>query len=406
MKHMKLRLSYVGVFVLFVCVCLAAEARAEKKYGPGVTDTEILIGQTQPYSGPVSYLSVIGRAEAAYFKKINDEGGVNGRKIRLISLDDGYNPSKTVEQTRRLVEQDEVLLIFGSVGTPTNTAIHKYLNLKKVPQLFPTGGATKWGDPENFPWTMAWAPSYQFEAKVYAKYIMETKPDAKIAILYQNDDYGKDYLKGFKEALGSKTEKLIIAEMPYETSYPTIDSQITQLYSSGADVLLDISTSKFSAQAIRQMYNLQWRPLHILNSPSASVGATFRPVGLEKAAGIISSLFAIDPTDPTYHQTKGYRDWIEWMKEYQPNADVNDVFNVYGYSVAQTLVKILEQCGDDLTRQNVMHQAANLKDVQLPMLLPGLKLNTSATNFFPMHQLQLMRFDGKKWVSFGELIQE
>jgi branched-chain amino acid transport system substrate-binding protein len=378
-------------------------ARAQKRYDPGASDTEIKIGQTMPYSGPASAYGTIGRVEAAYFKKINDEGGINGRKINFISVDDGYAPPKTVEMTRRLVEQDEVLLVFGGLGTPSNTAIHKYMNAKKVPQLFVATGATKWNDPQNNPWTMGWQPNYQTEAKIYARYIVQTKPNAKIALLFQNDDYGKDYLKGFKDGLGDKG-RLIVAEASYEVSDPTVDSQVLQLQSSGADTFFNITTPKFAAQAVRKAWDSGWKPLHFLNNVSASVGSVLTPAGLDKSVGIISTNYGKDPTDPQWANDPGFKDWLAFMKKYYPDGNITDASNVYGYSVAMTMVQVLRQCGDNLTRENVMRQAANLKNFNTPMALPGISINTSPTDFAPIEQMQLVKFDGKTWVLFGDVM--
>ena len=379
-------------------------ALAEKKYGPGVSDTEIKIGQTMPYSGPGSSYGTIGKVEAAYFKMINEQGGINGRKINLISLDDGYSPPRTVEQIRRLVEEEQVLFTFQTLGTAANTAIQKYMNAKKVPQLFVATGATKWGDPQNFPWTIGWQPPYQHESHIYAKYLLQNKPQAKIGILYQNDDYGKDYLKGFKDGLGDKAAKMIVAEVSYEATDPTIDSQIVSLQSSGADVFFDISIPKFAAQAIRKAYDTGWKPVHLINNVSTSIAVALQPAGLDKSVGLISIAFLKDPTDPNWNDDKGMKDYTSFMKNYYPDGNRVDGGNVYGYSVAQTLIQVLKQCGDDLTRDNVMRQAANLKDLEVPTLLPGIRINTSPTDFYPIKQVQLMRFDGKTWVRFGELL--
>ncbi|HYL19241.1 MAG TPA: ABC transporter substrate-binding protein [Burkholderiales bacterium] len=370
---------------------------------PGITDKEIKIGQTMPYSGPASAYGAIGKAELAYFKKVNDEGGINGRMINLLSLDDGYSPPKTVEQIRRLVEQDQVLLIFQSLGTPSNTAIQKYLNAQKVPQLFAATGATKWGDPKNFPWTMGWQPSYHAEAVIYAKYIMQNKPAAKIAVLYQNDDYGKDYLNHLRLGLGAKVS-MIVKEASYEVTDPSVDSQIVALQASGADTLFVFATPKFAAQAIRKTYDIGWKPLEFVNTVSSSVAAVLQPAGLDKSIGIITAQYMKDPTDPQWSKEKSFLDWVEWMKKYYPQGDLADILNVYGYSAAQTLVHVLKQCGDDLTRENIMRQAASIKNLELPLLLPGMRINTSPTDFYPIEQMQLGRFDGKRWVLFGELI--
>jgi branched-chain amino acid transport system substrate-binding protein len=382
----------------------ASAALAQKKYDQGATDTEIKIGNTMPYSGPASAYGTIGKAAAAYFKKINDEGGINGRRINFISVDDGYSPPKTVEMARRLVEQDQVLLVWGPLGTPSNTAIQKYMNAKKVPQLHVYTGASKWNDPQHFPWTMGWQPSYQAEAKIYAEHILKTKPDAKIAVLYQNDDYGKDYLEGFEKGLGAKAKTMIIAKASYETSDPTVDSQIVQLQASGANVFFNITTPKFAAMAIRKAYDIGWKPVQYLNSVSASIGSVLTPAGLEKSVGIISVEYLKDPLDPAWKDDKGMNDWRAFMAKYYPDGKLTDVFNVSGYAAAQTLVQVLKQCGDNLTHENVMKQAANLNNFELGALLPGIKINTSATDFAPIEAEQLARFDGKEWARFGEII--
>jgi ABC-type branched-subunit amino acid transport system substrate-binding protein len=370
---------------------------------PGVTPTEIKIGQTQPYSGPASSYGTIGKVESAYFAMINEQGGINGRKINLISLDDGYSPPKTVEQVRRLVEQDQVLMIFQSLGTPSNTAIHKYMNAKKVPQLFVATGATKWGDPEHFPWTMGWQPSYQTEAHIYAKYLLQTKPDAKIGILYQNDDYGKDYVKGLKDGLGDKAAKMIVSEVSYEVTDPTIDSQIVTLKGSGADVFFNVTIPKFAAQAIRKAYDIDWHPLHLLNNVSNSTGGVLEPAGLDKSVGLISAQYFKDPADPIYAQEAGMKEWVAFMKKYYPDGNLADGFNVYAYLVSQTMAQVLKQCGNDLSRENVMRQAASL-NLSLPLFFDGIKITTSPTDFHPLKQMRLQKFDGKRWVPFGEAI--
>ncbi len=382
----------------------AAPAMAQKKYGPGVSDKEIKIGQTNPYSGNASSYSSNGKTETAYFSMINAKGGVNGRKINFISLDDGYTPSRTVEQVRKLVEQEEVLLVYAPLGTPTNSAIHQYLNAKKVPQLFVATGATKWGDPQHFPWTMGWQPNYQTEAKIYAKYIVQNLPNAKIGVLYQNDDYGKDYLKGFKDGLGDKAAKLIVSEVSYESSDPTVDSQIVTLQGSGADVFFDVTIPKFAAQAIRKAYDIGWKPVHFLNNVGNSVGATLIPAGLEKSVGIISTTYYKDASDPQWENDEEYKDWIAFMKEYNKDSDPADNNTELAYARAFTMVQVLKQCGDDLTRENVMKQAANLKKLRAPMLLPGILIDTGPTDFFPIEQMQLEKFDGKGWVLIGEVL--
>jgi len=379
-------------------------AQAAGQYGPGASDSAIKIGNTNPYSGPASAYGAIGRALGAYFDKVNDAGGINGRQIEFVTLDDGYSPPRTVEQVRKLVEQEEVLLIFQPLGTPTNSAIHQYLNAKEVPQLFVATGATKWGQPDRFPWTMGWQPDYQSEARIYARYILDHQPDAQIGVLYQNDDYGKDYLEGFKAGLGGQADKLIVEELSYEVTDPTVDSQIISLKSSGADVFFNITTPKFAAQAIRKAADIGWQPVHLLNNVSNSVGSVLEPAGLDKAKGLITSLYQKDPTDPQWQETQEYRDWAAWMDQYNPDADKSDQFNVYGYNVAMTLVHVLEQCGDDLTRANVMAQAASMRNLELPMLLPGVVINTGPDDFFPIESMMLARFDGEKWVLFGEVI--
>jgi branched-chain amino acid transport system substrate-binding protein len=376
---------------------------AQKKYDSGASDTEIKIGNIMPYSGPASAYGVIGKTEEAYFKKINAEGGINGRKITFISYDDGYSPPKAVEQARKLVESDEVLAVFNSLGTPSNTAIQKYLNAKKVPQLFVATGATKWNDPKDFPWTMGWQPSYQSEAHIYAKYLMKEKPDGKIAILYQNDDFGKDYLKGLKDGLGAKGS-MIVAEEGYETAEPTIDGHIVKLKASGADVFISITTPKFAAQAIKKLAEIEWKPLHIVSNVSASVGGVIKPAGFENAQGILSAAYAKDGADPQWDNDPGMKKFFGFLETYYPDANKLDASVVYGYGVAQTLVKVLEMCGDDLTRANVMKQAASLKDFAPDTLLPGITINTSPTDFAPIKQLQMMRFEGEKWDLFGPIV--
>jgi branched-chain amino acid transport system substrate-binding protein len=384
----------------------ASGALGQKKYDAGASDTEIKIGNIMPYSGPASAYSAIGKSEAAYFKKINDEGGINGRKINFISVDDGYSPPKAVEMARRLVERDQVLLLFQSVGTSSNSAIHQYMNAKKVPQLFVATGATKWNDPKNFPWTMGFQPSYQTEGAIYAKHILQTKPDAKIAVLYQNDDYGKDYLKGFEDGLGDKAKTMIVAKASYEVGDPTVDSQIVQLQGSGADVLINFASPKFAAMAIRKVYDIGWKPVQYLNNVSASIGSVLTPAGAEKSVGVITSQYMKDPLDERWKNDKGMKDWYAFMTKYYPDGDLKDSFNVYGYAAAQTLAQVLKQCGDNLTRENVMKQAANLKDWQPSTILPGININTSPTDFAPIKSMQLVRFDGTKYVPFGDVISK
>ena len=392
----------------FLCIAMlaataAAPALAQKKYDPGASDTEIRIGNTNPYSGPASAYGTIGKSIAAYFKMVNRQGGIYGRKVNFISYDDGYSPPKTVEMVRKLVEQDNVLFVFQTLGTPSNTAIHKYMNMKKVPQMHVATGATKWNDPKNFPWTMGWQPNYQTEAHIYARHILSTKPDAKIGVLYQNDDYGKDYLKGFKDGLGDKA-KMIVAEASYEVSDPTVDSQIVQLQASGANVFFNITTPKFAAQAIRKAYDIGWKPVHYLNNVSNSVGSVLTPAGLEKSVGIITSAYLKDATDPRWAKDAAIMQWREFMKEHYPEGNVADVFNVYGYTVAATLVQVLKQCGDNLTRDNVMKQAASMKGFRVETMLPGIRISTAGEDFAPIEAVQLERFDGKQWVLFGEVL--
>jgi branched-chain amino acid transport system substrate-binding protein len=379
-------------------------ALAQKKYDTGASDTEIKIGNIMPYSGPASAYGVIGKTEEAYFKKINAEGGINGRKINFISYDDGYSPPKTVEQARKLVESDEVLFIFNSLGTPPNSAIHKYMNSKKVPQLFVATGATKWNDPREFPWTMGYQPNYQSEGQIYAKYILKNMPNAKIAILYQNDDYGKDYVKGMKDGLGAKAASMIVAEESYETTEPTIDSHIVNLKASGADVFFDVAIPKFAAQAIRKAAEIGWKPTHFLNNVSSSISSAIKPAGFDNAQGIISSAWIKDPTDPQWKDDPEIKAWNAFLDKYWPEAPRTDANVIYGYAVAQTVVHVLKNCGDDLTRANVMKQAASMHDYTVAGLLPGVKINTSASDFAPVSQLQLMRLKGDTWERFGDVI--
>jgi branched-chain amino acid transport system substrate-binding protein len=387
------------IWVVVILALTAVSATAQKKYDPGASDSEVKVGNIIPYSGPASAYSMVGRTIAAYFDKVNAEGGINGRKITLISYDDGYSPPKTLEQARRLVESDEVLLIFQSLGTAGNTAIRTYLNSKKVPQLFIASGAAKFGDPQNFPWTMGWLPSYQGEARVYAKYLIEHKPNGKIGVLYQNDDYGKDYLKGLKDGLGGKLS--IVSEQAYETTDATVNSQIITLRSSGADIFFNVTTPKFAAQAIAKVTEIGWSATHVLNNTSISVGGVLKPAGLENAKGILSSASLKDATDPTWKTDPALFQWSDFMIKYFPDGDRNSNFTVYGYTVAQLLVQVLRQSGDDLTRENVMRQAASLKDLELPMLLPGIKVNTSPSDYFPIKQMQMQRFNGTSWELFG-----
>jgi ABC-type branched-subunit amino acid transport system substrate-binding protein len=379
-------------------------ALSQKEYDAGATDTEIKIGNIMPYSGPASAYGITAKTEAAYFRKINGEGGINGRKINFISYDDGYSPPKAVEQARRLVESDEVFLIFGSLGTASNTAIQKYMNAKKVPQLFVQTGATKWNDPQNFPWTIGWSPNNQNEARIYARYILKEKPNAKIAVLYQNDDYGKDYLKGLKDGLGAKAASMIVAEDAYEVAEPTIDSHVVKMKSLNADVFVDITTPKFTAQAIRKAAEIGWEPLHLLNSVSTSIGAVIEPAGLENAQGIVSVAHLMDALDPQWKDDPGMKAFDDFLADDFPQGNRADSLVMTGFNMAQTLVQVLKQCGDNLTRENVMKQAANLKDFRTTNLLPGIKINTSPIDFAPIKQVQLRRFKGDRWELFGPIL--
>ena len=398
-----MKLNHFGVLAAVIATTMiGTSALAQKKYDPGATDKEIKIGHIVAYSGPASAYGAIGKAIGAYFDKVNAEGGINGRMVKFLSLDDGYNPARTVEQARKLVEEEEVLMLFQPLGTPPNTAIHKYMNTKKVPQLFVATGATQWGDPKNFPYTMGWQPNYQSEAKIYAAHLLDTKPNGKVAILYQNDDYGKDYLKGFEDGLGAKASSMIVSKISYEVTDPTVDSQMVSLKASGADVFFNITTPKFAAQAIKKAAEIGWKPVHYLNSVSSGVGSVLTPAGLDNALGVMTASYIKDPTDPQFQKGKEYDDWIAWMKKYHPSGDLKDNLNVYGYTVAQTLVQVLKQAGDNLTRDNVMKQAASL-DMTLPMLLPGVNIKTGPDDFFPIEREQLMKFDGKTWQLFGKV---
>jgi branched-chain amino acid transport system substrate-binding protein len=403
MPAIQLRLGAFSA-ALAILALASSGVSAQKKYDIGATDTEIKIGNIMPYSGPASAYGVIGKTEEAYFRKVNAEGGIHGRKITFISYDDAYSPPKTVEQARKLVESDEVLFIFNSLGTPPNSAIQKYMNMKKVPQLFVATGATKWNDPKEFPWTMGWQPNYQSESRIYAKYILKNKPDARIAVLFQNDDYGKDYLKGLKDGLGAKAASMIVAEESYETTEPTIDSHIVKLKSTDADVFFNVTTPKFAAQAIKKNMEIGWKPLHFLNNVSASIGSVIQPAGVENAQGIISSAYLKDPTDPQWKNDAGMKAWNEFLDKYFPEANRADASVMYGYTVAQGLVHVLKACHDDLTREHIMKQAASIKKLELGGLLPGIKVSTSATDFAPISQLQLMKLKGDTWELFGEVI--
>jgi branched-chain amino acid transport system substrate-binding protein len=386
-------------------IAAANPAAAQKKYDPGATDSEIRIGNIMPYSGPLSAYALIGRTQAAFFNKINAEGGVNGRKINFISYDDGFSPPKTVEQARKLVESDEVLLIFQSLGTPTNNAIRQYMNGKKVPQLFVATGATQFGDSKNFHWTMGWQPTYQTEGRIYAKYILQNLPQGKIGVLYQNDDSGRDYLKGLHDGLGEEASKrMIVAELPYEPTDATVDRQIVTLKTMGADIFFNEASPKFAAQAIKRAAEIGWKPVQFLASISNSVGSVLKPAGLEASTGILSTNYLKDATDPTWKDDPALKEWAAFMDKYFPEGDKSSTFSVYGYLTAQTMVQVLKQCGDELTRENVMKQAANLKDLELGMLLPGIKINTSPTDYFPVEQMQMSRFNGDHGELFGSVI--
>jgi ABC-type branched-subunit amino acid transport system substrate-binding protein len=389
---------------IIVVAATSTGAIAQKKYDTGATDTEIKIGNIMPYSGPASAYGVIGKTEAAYFKKINAEGGINGRKIKFISYDDAYSPPKTVEQARRLVESDEVLLIFGPLGTASNSAIQKYMNEKKVPQLFVQSGATKWNDPKQFPWTMGWQPNFQSEGHIYAKYILKERPTGKIGILYQNDDYGKDYVKGIRDGLGAKAISMIVGEESYETATPTIDSHVVALKSEGANIFISITTPKFAAQSIKKVAELGWKPLFILNSIGTSTGTVMRPAGFENSQDIISATYQKDPTDPQWKDDAGIKNFDAFLTKYFPGGNREDLNIMTGHNVAQTMVHVLKECGDDLTRANIMKQAASIKSLQLEGLLPGVTINTSATDFAPIKQFQLRKFKAERWELFGDVI--
>ena len=380
-------------------------AWAQKNYGPGASDTEIKIGNTEAYSGPASAYGQIGKVQSAYFKMLNDQGGINGRKINFMSLDDGYSPPKTVEMTRRLVEQEKVLLIFNSLGTPSNTAIVKYLNARKVPHLFLATGASKWNDPKGAPWTTGFQPNYQSEAAVYGQHIMKTKPGAKIAVLYQNDDFGKDYLHGLKEGLGAAGVKQIVAEMSYEITDPTIDSQIVTMKGSGADVFVNITTPKFAAMSIRKVHDIDWKPVHYLSNVSVSVGAVFTPAGPEKGVGIISMSYLMDPIDKQWTDHPGMKAYQAFMAQHMAGADIADANHIYGYAAAETMAHVLKAAGDNLTRENIMKQALSLKDLQISVALPGVLINTSETDHAPYQSMRLMRFNGKGWELFGDVME-
>ena len=384
---------------------LAPAGAATAQTVVGVTATEIKIGNTNPYSGNASAYGTIGKTLAAYFKKVNDEGGVNGRKINFISYDDSYSPPKTVEMVRKLVEQDQVALLFQTLGTPPNSAIHRYVNQQKVPHLFVGTGATKWNDPKNFPWTMGYQPNYQTEGRVYAAYALSHVKDPKIGILYQNDDYGKDYLKGFEDGLGEANKKLIVLKQTYEVTDPTIESQIVNLKNSGANVFFDITIPKYAVQAIKKAHEIGWTPLHFLNNVSSSLGTVLKPAGLEASRDLITALYMKEVTDPQWRNDKGFVDWVAFMKKYYPEGALDDQANGFAYNVAILMTQVLKQCGNDFSRENIMRQAASVKDFELPLLLPGIKVNTSPTDHAPIEQEQLAKFDGEKWALFGEILE-
>ena len=398
MKRNFLKAAAAGAGALLV----SQTGFAQKRYDTGATDKEIKIGNINPYSGPASAYGAIGKSMDAYFKKINAEGGVNGRMIKFITLDDGYNPSRTLEMARKLAEEEEVLATVGVLGTPTNSAIHKYMNQKKMPQLFVATGATKWGDPKNFPWTMGWQPNYQSESMIYAQHLLESKPNAKIAILFQNDDYGKDYLKGFLDGLGDKAKTMIVKQVSYESTDPTVDSQMVELKASGADVFFNITTPKFAAQAIKKAAEIGWKPQHYLNNVSNSAGAVMLPAGAENGVGILSVFYLKDPTDSQWANTPEFKEWMTFMQRYMPGADLKDLNHVFGYTMGQGMTQVLKQAGDNLTRENIMRQAANI-EMNLPMLLPGVNVKTGADDFYPIERGQLARWDGKTWVLQGKI---
>jgi branched-chain amino acid transport system substrate-binding protein len=398
--------SNVGTTAALAAMLLGAmvsAASAQKKYDPGVTDGEIKIGNIMPYSGPASAYATIGKTEAAYFKKINEEGGINGRKINFISYDDSYSPPKTVEQARKLVESDEVLLVFNPLGTPGNSAIQKYMNTKKVPQIFVSSGAAKWNDPKNFPWTMGWQPSYQVEARIYAAYILKNYPGKTVGLLYQNDDFGKDYVIGLHDGFGDQAAKLITVEASYETTSPTVDSQVVQIKAANPDIFINVATPKFAAQAIKKIGELGWAPVHILTNVSNSVGSVLKPAGLENSQGILSAAYLKDPKDPKWKNDPAMNEWRAFMTKYYPEGDQDDVSTTFGYGVAKGLEQVLKQCKDDLTRENVMKQAANL-NFEIGVYLPGTKIKTSPTDFAPLEQLQMEQFKGESWELFGPLM--
>ncbi|MCP3420085.1 MULTISPECIES: ABC transporter substrate-binding protein [Bradyrhizobium] len=402
------RLSYANcvksaALAGLLTIAVASAANAQKKYDPGATDTEIKVGNIMPYSGPASAYATIGKTEAAYFNKLNSEGGINGRKVNFISYDDAYSPPKMVEQARKLVESDEVLLIFNPLGTPGNTAIQKYMNAKKVPQLFVSTGAAKWNDPKNFPWTMGWQPSYQVEARIYAKYILQNYPGKTIGVLYQNDDFGKDYLIGLHDGLGDQAKKLIVVESSYETSSPTVDSQIVQIKGANPDIFVNIATPKFAAQAIKKAAELDWHPVQFLTNVSGSIGGVMKPAGYEASQGVLSTAYLKDPKDAEWKNDPAMTEWRAFMTKWYPEGDLDDAATVFGYGVAKGLEQVLRQCGDNLTRENLMKQAASL-NLEIGIYLPGTKIKTGPDDYAPIEQLQMMRFKGESWERFGPIM--
>jgi branched-chain amino acid transport system substrate-binding protein len=393
-----------SALVVLALTCIAAPAQAQKQYGPGVTDSEIKIGTTTPYSGPASAYSAGAVSATAYFAMINEQGGINGRKINFVSLDDAYSPPKTVEQIRRLIESDEVLFLVNPVGTATNMAVVKYINQKKVPHLFVGSGATVFNDPEHYPWTMSWTPHYASEGEIYAKYILSEKPNAKIGILAQNDDLGRDYLMGFRRGLGDKAETMIVSTQAYNTTDPTVDSQVVSLKASGADVFFIVTIPKFSAQAIRKAYDVDWHPQEIVVSIGSSIAGAIKPAGFEAAKGIISAAYQKDPADPQWKDDPEMKAWNVWMDRYNPRIGKSDYYAPYGYNIGYAVVQILKQCGDNLTRENIMQQAAHL-NMELPLLLPGIRLQTSPTDLRPIKQMRLVRFNGERYVLFSDVIE-
>jgi len=403
MHHHVLTHARSAVLAGLLAVALAGAAHAQKKYDPGATDTEIKIGNIMPYSGPASAYATIGKTEQAYFNKINAEGGINGRKINFISYDDGYSPPKAVEQARKLVEADEVLLVFNPLGTPSNSAIQKYMNAKKVPQIFVSSGAAKWNDPKNFPWTIGWQPSYQVEARIYAAYILKNYPGKTIGVLYQNDDFGKDYVIGLRDGLGDQAAKLLTIEVSYETTSPTVDSQVVQIKTANPDIFINIATPKFAAQAIKKVAELTWHPVQFVTNVSSSVGGVMKPAGYENDQGILSAAYMKDPKDTQWSNDPAMNEWRAFMTKWYPEGDQEDGATVFGYGVAQGIVQVLKQCKDDLTRENIMKQAANL-NFEIGIYLPGTRIKTSPTDFAPLEQLQMMRFKGESWDLFGPVM--